>query len=92
MLELERTVRMCVGGGKPGPRTNTFSAWPAMRGLGRFYQLHVRCAGEADPVTGYFLNIKVIDKAVREHILPYLESLVADNQRAAAAPMQWCGP
>jgi len=58
-----------------------------MRGLGRFYQLHVHCAGEADPKTGYFLNIKVIDRAVREHVLPYIESLVADNQRAAAAPM-----
>jgi 6-pyruvoyltetrahydropterin/6-carboxytetrahydropterin synthase len=87
MLELARTVRLCIGGGTPGRRHNNFSAWPAMRGLGRFYQLHVRCRGEADPVTGYFLNIKVIDRAVREHVLPYLESLIGDDAKAADTAM-----
>jgi 6-pyruvoyltetrahydropterin/6-carboxytetrahydropterin synthase len=55
-----------------------------MRGLGRYYQLRVRCEGQADPMTGYFLNIKVIDRAVREHVLPYLESFVADNPYGVA--------
>lgn len=57
-----------------------------MRGLGRFYQLHVHCRGEADPVTGYFLNIKHIDEAVRGQVLPYLEALVAAGD-TAATPM-----
>jgi 6-pyruvoyltetrahydropterin/6-carboxytetrahydropterin synthase len=51
---------------------NGFAAWPAMRGLGRYYELTVRCVGAADPVTGYFINIKHIDQAVRQCALPLL--------------------
>lgn len=95
MLELCRTVRFCLsdgtssgGGGASAdqvplatPRDNTFSAWPAMRGLGRYYELQVCCRGEADPVTGYFLNIREIDEAVREHVLPDLEQWVSGPQQ-----------
>lgn len=88
MLELCRTVRMCIGepgssgGGVGAPpemtrRSNTYSAWPAMRGLGRYYELDVCCRGEADAATGYFINIKHIDTAVREHVLDYLQDLVS---------------
>ncbi len=86
MLEISRTVRFCLSDGTPAggsvapqetPRANTFAAWPAMRGLGRYYELEVRCAGEADPATGYFINIKQIDAAVREHVLGYLEDVIA---------------
>lgn len=85
MLELARTVRFCLNDGDAPPpsRDNTFSAWPPMRGLGRFYQLHVRCEGEADPVTGYFLNIKEIDNAVRDHVLPYLQRKTGDAPMGA---------
>ena len=89
MLELSRTVRFCLntppsdGGGRP-PRDNTFAAWPPMRGLGRYYEIHIRCQGEADPVTGYFINIKHIDKAFRQHGLPYLESLVTEEATASS--------
>ena len=75
MLELSRTVRFCLSGDPAdldSPRDNTFSAWPAMRGLGRYYELAVHCRGEADPDTGYFINIKQIDQAVRDHALPRL--------------------
>ena len=47
-----------------------------MRGLGRFYQVTVTCAGEADAVTGYFLNIKQIDAAVRAQVLPHLAEVI----------------
>lgn len=87
MLELRRTIRFCINSaaardGCSDPR-NSYAAWPAMRGLGRFYQLHVRCAGEADPVTGYFINIKDIDQAVREHVVPYFDRLLEADPRAA---------
>jgi 6-pyruvoyltetrahydropterin/6-carboxytetrahydropterin synthase len=90
VVELSRTVRFCLNG--PGPddapaQHNTFAAWPPMRGLGRFYQLHVRCAGRVDPVTGYFMNIREIDQAVRAAVLPYLASLVSDESRSADAAM-----
>lgn len=57
-----------------------------MRGLGRYYELGVRCLGEVDPTTGYFINIKHIDAAVRAAVLPFLDSLVAVD-RAADEPM-----
>ena len=84
MLELSRTVRFCLweGGGVGGegwsevPRHNTFAAWPPMRGLGRYYELRVVCRGEADATTGYFINIKEIDVAVRKRALPVLQAAV----------------
>ena len=92
MLELCRTVRFCLNGDAssgraPAARHNGYSAWPPMRGLGRFYELDVRCAGEADRVTGYFLNITHIDAAVREHVLPYLAQTLETSPRSDAAPM-----
>ena len=58
-----------------------------MRGLGRYYELEVTCRGEADAQTGYFINIKAIDQAVREQVLPLLNERVADETSAAATPM-----
>jgi 6-pyruvoyltetrahydropterin/6-carboxytetrahydropterin synthase len=94
MLELARKVRFCLNADGPrdaaaAPRDNTFSAWPAMRGLGRYYELTVRCVGEADPTTGYFMNIKRIDAAVRDHVLPELQRLVTGPTPATQLPMGW---
>lgn len=83
MLELRRTVRFCLNdpessGGRPAaPRRNGFAGWPPMRGLGRYYELEVRCAGEADPVTGYLINITHIDDAVRRLVLSEMECALA---------------
>jgi 6-pyruvoyltetrahydropterin/6-carboxytetrahydropterin synthase len=88
MLELSRTVRLGLSPDLADdalPRRNTFSAWPPVRGLGRYLEVHVTCRGEADPRTGYFINIKDIDTAVREHALPVLRSAVAGD--AEGMPM-----
>lgn len=58
-----------------------------MRGLGRYYELCVTCRGEADAQTGYFLNIKAIDEAVRQWALPVLIDCVSDEAAAPAVPM-----
>lgn len=90
MLELSRTVRFCLTGDPDAlasQRCNTFSAWPAMRGLGRYYEIVVTCRGEADAQTGYFINIKQIDRAVREHALPLLAERTSDEQQALRTPM-----
>lgn len=90
MLELSRTVRFCLSPDPQDdglPRNNTFSAWPPMRGLGRYYELHVLCRGEADPATGYFINIKHIDTAVRHHALPILRAAIAAESKAIHTPM-----
>lgn len=76
MVELTRTVRFCINPpGAPGSddKHNTFSAFPPMRGLGRYYEIDVRCKGDADPRTGYFINISEIDRAVRDHAIPLLQ-------------------
>ncbi len=89
MLDLTRTVRFCLNGSadEPTPRDNTFSAWPPPRGLARYYELHVTCRGEADPDTGYFINIKHIDTAVRDHALRRLRAAIADEADAADVPL-----
>jgi len=76
MVELSRVVRFCVS---PGDRAslgekgrNTFAAWPAMVGIGAFFELEVRCRGEVDPITGYLVNISEIDKAVRSRAVPII--------------------
>lgn len=90
VLTLSRTVRLCLNDDDRGPadppRDNTFSAWPPPRGLARYYEIDVDCAGEADPQTGYFINIKHIDTAVRDHGLPVLRAAL-DAGRGADVPM-----
>jgi 6-pyruvoyltetrahydropterin/6-carboxytetrahydropterin synthase len=88
MLELTRAVRFCInpnsGSQTESESHNTFAASPSMRGLGRYYELEVTCRGEVDPVSGYFLNIKVIDKAVRGAAVPVIAR--ACEERPTAWP------
>lgn len=44
-----------------------------MAGLGAFYELQVRCSGVPDPTTGYLMNIRSVDDAVRQLALPVIE-------------------
>jgi len=55
-----------------------------MEAMGAFYELDVICRGEADPVTGYMMNISAIDKAVRAHALPIIAAAV--RQRPETQP------
>ncbi|MEE9403521.1 MAG: 6-carboxytetrahydropterin synthase, partial [Algisphaera sp.] len=90
MIQLSRTVRFCLSpdpADADRPRHNTFAAWPPMRGLGRYYEMKVTCRGSADSQTGYFINIKHIDVAVRDHVLPRLRAAVAHEAAAAKAPV-----
>jgi len=77
MILLSRTVRFSVNDAAaslhattPTPTDNTFAAFPSMLGIGRHYELDIRCRGEISPDTGYFLNIKEIDRAVRATAIP----------------------
>jgi 6-pyruvoyltetrahydropterin/6-carboxytetrahydropterin synthase len=90
MLELSRTIRFCLAHdgslSSDAPRHNTFAAWPPMRGLGRYYELTVTCRGVADATTGYFMNIKQIDEAVRAGALPLI---AAAAQAPGPPPLGW---
>jgi len=99
MIELSRTIRFCLNGedtpgedtpgedtpGRPA-RSNTYSAWPPIRGLGRYYACAVRCRGEVDTHSGYFINTKRIDEAFREHVLPWLETLTRRGEATSRFP------
>lgn len=80
MVRLSRTVRFAVNpGAHPwGEPTNTFAAYPSMRGLGRHYELDVVCRGEIDPRLGYFVNIKAVDAAARTVAIPAFERACSD--------------
>lgn len=92
MIELRRTVRFSIN---PTPQaqsdhdwghpTNSFSAYPTMRGLGRHYELEVRCRGEIDPATGYFIDIKTIDRATRRAAIPRIAAACERDPHADPA-------
>lgn len=77
MLELTRTVRFSINPGPPegdsSQGINGFSAAPCMRGLGRHYEIDVTCRGAVDARTGYLINIKTIDQAVRSLLVPIID-------------------
>lgn len=79
MLRLSRAVRCSIndapasGVAEAGPAVNGYAAHPAMRGLGRHYELILECRGEVDPLTGYFLSIAEIDRAARGAVIPLIE-------------------
>lgn len=50
--------------------SNGHGGKPAMRGLGRYYELAITCTGTADPQTGYLVNIKSIDAAAHDRAIP----------------------
>jgi len=86
MIELSRTVRVCITEGEAAApeagadaSVNGFGGIPAMCGVGRFYEIHVGCAGVPDARTGYLINIKEIDHAVREHAMPILQAACAHS-------------
>ena len=62
-----------------------------MRGLGRYYQLQVTCHGLADPVTGYFINIKDIDREVHNHAVPRFEQALSGSTASEAVPLGQLG-
>ena len=71
-VRLIRTVRFCVnppGAPASGQGKNTFAASPTLVGLGCFYELDITCSGVPSHETGYLLNIREIDEAVRQHSL-----------------------
>lgn len=78
-IELTRTTRFCVNDPSFGDVAsqiasdpNGFAAKPAMRGLGRYYSVDVTARGEPDATTGYLIDIKGIDRAVRSSVIPMI--------------------
>lgn len=82
MVRLTRVVRLVVGegsGADGGDGGSGYAGRPAPAGWPRFYELHVACEGEVGPGTGYLVDIKDVDRAVRERAGPILEREVRER-------------
>ncbi|MEL7474593.1 MAG: 6-carboxytetrahydropterin synthase [Planctomycetota bacterium] len=51
-------------------------------GLCRFYELEIACRGRPDAITGYLVDIKRIDQAVRSAAAPILRRVCAETPQA----------
>ncbi len=72
MVALTRTVRFSINPDGSTGGANGFGGVPAMVGLGRYAEISVRCVGEPDPQTGYLVDIRTVDRAVREACVPII--------------------
>jgi len=86
---LERIVRFAVNDPTftPTGGPNGFAGSPAIRGLGRHYELTIRCAGPIDPRTGYLIDIKTIDKAARASVIPLIAQACVNRPTADPSSM-----
>ncbi|MEE8459185.1 MAG: 6-carboxytetrahydropterin synthase [Phycisphaerales bacterium] len=73
MHELSRRVRFSLSPARLGGVADASDD----AAVGAFYELEVTCRGEPNAVTGYLVNISVIDEAVRTHALGLLGDAVA---------------
>ncbi len=72
---------------------NGYAGVPGMRGFGRYYEIDVVCSGEPDPASGYFKDIKELDRAVRRVAIPAIERACDDDetQSPALVMASWFG-
>ena len=90
MHKLCRTVRFSINPGEApdtASRTaavNGYGSHPAMRGLGRYYEIRISLRGEPDRKTGYLVNIQDIDRAVRAVAIPRI-AIACDETPAVEA-------
>jgi 6-pyruvoyltetrahydropterin/6-carboxytetrahydropterin synthase len=73
MFRLTREVRFALGPEAPaaGARPyNSYAGFPSVAGLSHFFTLQASLAGTLDARSGYLLNIKQIDAAVRKLAIP----------------------
>src|SRR4051794_33493844 len=77
MFRLTREVRFAVNaapdGQLAGPASNSFGGFPTLTGAGQFFTLQVTLAGDLNPDSQYLLNIKDVDRAVREWAVPAID-------------------
>lgn len=78
MAILKRTIRFSINSlqASPPSESNGFGGKPAMQGLGTYYELDAACYGKPDELTGYVVSIHDIDAAMRESVVPIIETAV----------------
>jgi len=88
MYRLTRAVRFSINpAGVSRERGESgYSGNPPPRAFARTYEMVVDCVGATGDATSYVINIKEIDRAVREAILPVLQR--ACDERPEAEPVE----
>ncbi len=74
-LKLSREIRFALHeSSQPTPpsSTNSFAAEPALLDIAPFLTLTATLLGPIDPTTGMLINIKIVDKILRQHAIPTL--------------------
>lgn len=72
--KLSRTVRFSINNTAQPLGVNGFAGSPPLQGFGKWYEILITCRGTVDQATGYLIDIKAIDAAVRTHATPLLET------------------
>jgi 6-pyruvoyltetrahydropterin/6-carboxytetrahydropterin synthase len=76
MFRLTREVRFAINDDPaetPSSKAvNGYAGYPPLIGSGRFFELRVTVEGAIQPDSGYLLNIKAIDGAIRRLVVPAL--------------------
>lgn len=62
---------------------NGFAGEPALRGIAPFLTLSAAISGQIDPRTGMLINIKIVDKVLRQSAVPMLRAYVYGTGRGA---------
>ena len=73
MLQLTRELRFGLHAEEvvlPAAAGNGFAGNPALVGIAPFLTLQATLSGKVDPRTGMLINIKIVDKVLREHAVP----------------------
>lgn len=79
---LTRTVRFRLDAPRKGIESegiNGHGGVPAADGFGAFAEFRVSCEGEPDGASGYLINIKEIDRAVRSKVVPWLAQVSCET-------------
>src|SRR2546423_11164935 len=92
MFRLTREVRIGINPARrdqsDGKPTNSYGGFPSLRGLGHFFTVQVTLAGELDARSNYLLNIKEVDRRVREQGAPLLANFVRNGNATGEAAVR----
>ncbi len=96
MLRLTRRVRFALLPGADAaaqraaaqaPAANSYAGHPSMEGFGRHYEVDIACERAPDPRTGYSVDIRAIDRAVRLSVAPLMAERIASNALMSPAAL-----
>jgi 6-pyruvoyltetrahydropterin/6-carboxytetrahydropterin synthase len=102
MVRLTREVRLSIEDDGdnvvgPGRGANTWAGWPAARTLSPYVVIRGTFRGEPDPQTGYLVDIRLVDQALRGAVLgtrPLADRPLLDAVRSIWRSLEerWSGP